>query len=166
VSVNHRKRFGESLSAGLEFRRDVEARALDFVRVKGGKKELPAQRVVDFLSQKSGELLPTSSPSGVRAARLDILFPRDMYQAMHESLTHFAGRIPGFIGEKGQLHGVESRTSSPIRITRDKINLESPSHRGLYPTGEGAGYAGGITSAACDGIRVAEVIIRQFANVK
>lgn len=166
VTVDHQKRFGTSLEAGLQFRREVESRALEYVRAQGGKKELPAQSVTDFLKQTSGEILSTSSPSGVKAARLDQLFPHDMYAAMQTSLQNFSKRIPGFIGEKGQLHGVESRTSSPIRIIRNEKSLESLSHRGLYPTGEGAGYAGGITSAACDGIRVAEVIIAQFTNVK
>jgi uncharacterized FAD-dependent dehydrogenase len=62
------------------------------------------------------------------------------------------------------LHGVESRTSCPIRITRDDASFQSLSHQGLYPTGEGAGYAGGITSAACDGIRVAEAIVAEVSS--
>jgi len=65
----------------------------------------------------------------------------------------------GFIRPILQLYGVESRTSCPVRVTRDKVSLQSLSHKGLYPCGEGAGYAGGITSAACDGIAVAEAII-------
>jgi uncharacterized FAD-dependent dehydrogenase len=70
--------------------------------------------------------------------------------------------MKGFVTDQAQLFGVESRTSCPVRVTRDEETLESVSHRGLYPTGEGAGYAGGITSAACDGIRVAEKIYEQF----
>ena len=67
--------------------------------------------------------------------------------------------MPGFISSQALLYGVESRTSSPIRICRDKETLQSPQIKGLYPTGEGAGYAGGITSAACDGVRIAEQIL-------
>ena len=70
--------------------------------------------------------------------------------------------MPGFVDNDVQLFGVESRTSCPVRITRDKESLESLSHSGLYPTGEGAGYAGGITSAAVDGIKVAEKIIKKY----
>ena len=70
----------------------------------------------------------------------------------------------GFQSKEATLYGVESRTSSPIRITRDKQSLESTSHKGLYPCGEGAGYAGGITSAACDGIQVAEVIFETLKS--
>ena len=80
---------------------------------------------------------------------------------------HFKYRdqsMKGFVHESAQLHGVESKTSYPIRIPRDKHNLESLSHSGLYPAGEGAGYAGGITSAACDGIRVAEKITEKLSQ--
>ena len=72
--------------------------------------------------------------------------------------------MKGFIHSKAMLHGIESRTSCPIRITRNPETLESTSHSGLYPTGEGAGYAGGITSAACDGIRVAEAIVEKVSS--
>ena len=70
----------------------------------------------------------------------------------------------GFVSEEAQLYGVESRTSCPVRVTRDDETLMSVSHPGLYPAGEGAGYAGGITSAACDGIRIAEKIVEKLAQ--
>ena len=164
VSIDHEKRFGSHRDGGLEFRRQLEARAKDFVVSQGGKGELPAQTVGDFLAKRKGSVLKSSSPSGVKAARLDELFPRDVYQSLASSLEIFARRIPGFISESALLHGVESRTSAPLRILRDKKTLESISHQGLYPTGEGAGYAGGITSAACDGIRVAEKIVEQLGT--
>ena len=72
--------------------------------------------------------------------------------------------MPGFIGPLAQLHGVESRTSCPVRVDRDPKTYTSSSHKGLYPTGEGAGYAGGITSAAVDGIRIAESIISDLTS--
>ena len=72
--------------------------------------------------------------------------------------------MEGFIGDKALLHGVESRTSCPLRITRDPNTYQSLSHSGLYPAGEGAGYAGGITSAACDGIRIADAIANEVRN--
>ena len=70
----------------------------------------------------------------------------------------------GFAGEHAQLHGIESRTSCPLRIPRDPDSLESVNFKGLYPAGEGAGYAGGITSAACDGVRVAEAIAQKVSS--
>lgn len=113
----------------------------------------------DFLGQKSGPALPSSCPSKVIACRLDELFDQPMRVALEKGLEKFETWMPGFIHPEAQFHGVESRTSSPIRIPRDKNTLESISHAGLFPCGEGAGYAGGITSAACDGIAVAEAIV-------
>jgi uncharacterized FAD-dependent dehydrogenase len=72
--------------------------------------------------------------------------------------------MQGFISDQALLHGVESRTSCPLRITRDPKTYVSISHQGLYPAGEGAGYAGGITSAACDGIRIAEAIVEEITS--
>jgi len=164
VSVDHQKRFAEDRFGGLKFRRELETRALDMVRAKGGGKEIPVQRVVDFLKRRDGPALPSSSPSGVIATRLDQLLPNDMYQDLCDSLEVFHRQMRGFISEDAQFHAVESRTSCPIRIPRTAQTLESISHRGLFPCGEGAGYAGGITSAACDGIRVAEAIVSQLSS--
>ena len=85
-----------------------------------------------------------------------------MNEKLKEALVHFDKLMKGFLSPESQLHGVESRTSCPIRITRDKVTYQSLSHQGLYPTGEGAGYAGGITSAAVDGVRVAEAIAQRY----
>jgi hypothetical protein len=85
-----------------------------------------------------------------------------MRDRLREGLEKFNISMKDFINEKAQVYGVESRTSCPVRVTRDNLSLESISHPGLYPAGEGAGYAGGITSAACDGIRIAEKIIERF----
>jgi uncharacterized FAD-dependent dehydrogenase len=83
---------------------------------------------------------------------------------LRHSLEEFEKHMRGFITPEAQFHGIESRTSCPVRITRDPESLESISHSGLYPSGEGAGYAGGITSAACDGIRVAEAIAASLSS--
>ena len=91
--------------------------------------------------------------------RLDELLPTDMRDRLREGFNNFQRSMKGFLSEDAQVYGVESRTSCPVRITRDNESLQSISHAGLYPAGEGAGYAGGITSAACDGIRIAEKII-------
>ncbi|MBV2168566.1 MAG: hypothetical protein KUL82_07655, partial [Bdellovibrio sp.] len=94
--------------------------------------------------------------------RLDELLPPSMRDRLREGFDNFQRNMKGFITEDAQVYGVESRTSCPVRITRDNDSLESISHAGLYPAGEGAGYAGGITSAACDGIRIAEKIIEHL----
>jgi uncharacterized FAD-dependent dehydrogenase len=82
-----------------------------------------------------------------------------MTEKLKEGFENFNKSMKGYLSSEAQLYGIESRTSCPIRVTRHEDTLQSLSHAGLYPTGEGAGYAGGITSAACDGVRVAEKII-------
>jgi uncharacterized FAD-dependent dehydrogenase len=165
VSVDFQDHFASDVFGGLRFRQQLERQGLEQVRAAGGSKELPAQRLVDFLEERSGPLLKSSSPSGVVATRLDQLFDSEFKQQFLKGLKDFDRQMKGFIGDTALLHGVETRTSCPIRITRDASSLQSLSHRGLYPTGEGAGYAGGITSAACDGIRVAESIVNEVAAV-
>jgi uncharacterized FAD-dependent dehydrogenase len=163
ISINHEQRFGKDLFGGMKFRRQLEQAAYQAVLAAGGSREIPAQNVVDFLEGREGEALKSSSPSGVVATRLDQLLPNDLVESLRASLTKFDRHMRGFISRQAQFHGVESRTSCPIRVTRDAETLQSTSHPGLYPTGEGAGYAGGITSAACDGIRVAEAIVQELA---
>ena len=156
VSVPHS---GE-LFSGLEFRNRIERHGLELVRRAGGTRELPAQRLLDFLEEKDGPVLDTSCPSGVVPARLDQIFSKDFRRHFASGIKKFDDDMEGFITDQALLHGVESRTSCPLRITRDD-SYQSISHRGLYPAGEGAGYAGGITSAACDGIRIAEAIVSE-----
>lgn len=163
VSVNYADNFGSDVFAGMKYRQKLEVEGLEMVKKAGGTKQLPAQRLVDFLDGKAGTVTETSSPSGVTATRLDQLFDDGFKKAFIKGLHGFERQMKGFIHESAVLHGVESRTSCPIRITRDADTLQSVSHKGLYPTGEGAGYAGGITSAACDGIRVAEAIVQEVS---
>jgi uncharacterized FAD-dependent dehydrogenase len=163
VSIDHKQSFGDDLMGGMKFRRAMEEGALKQVRAVGGAQHLPVQNVIDFLKGRAGQALPSSSPSGVVPTRLDLLLPDKITARLREGLESFDRSMKGFITREAQLHGVESRTSCPVRVTRDNESLESVSHRGLYPTGEGAGYAGGITSAACDGIRVAEAITAQLS---
>jgi uncharacterized FAD-dependent dehydrogenase len=166
VSVDHDSRFGNDLFGGMKFRRAMETGALAAVHAAGGTKELPVQGVVDFMKGRSGSALKSSSPSGVVPTRLDQLLPEDIVARLRTSLESFDHHMRGFITSEAQFHGVESRTSCPVRVTRDTETLQSLSHPGLYPTGEGAGYAGGITSAACDGIRVAEAIAHELAHAR
>lgn len=159
VSVDHAKNFNNDVWGGMKLRRDLELKAYQMVRNAGGTKELPAQGLLDFLKGRKGSLLSSSSPSHAIATRLDQLLPQDIYQHLVLGIESFEKNMKGFISSEAQLYGVESRTSCPVRITRNDISLMSLSHSGLYPCGEGAGYAGGITSAACDGINVADKIM-------
>jgi uncharacterized FAD-dependent dehydrogenase len=168
VTIDHNKRFKDVFD-GLRFRSSLEAKAKEFA-AKGGAthplKELPAQPLADFLARKSSGVLDSSSLSGVVAAPLHELFDQDFLKSFENALTKFDSNMRGFISEHAQLHGVESRTSCPVRVTRHPETLHSLSHPGLYPCGEGAGYAGGITSAACDGIRIAEAITAEIGCVE
>jgi uncharacterized FAD-dependent dehydrogenase len=162
VSVNHEKNFGNDLMGGMKLRREIETRAYQSVLQAGGKKELPAQSVKSFFAGTRADALPGSSPSGAVGVRLDEILPTFISEKIKQGLEVFDQQLKGFISEKAQLYGVESRTSCPVRVTRDPKTLQSLSHKGLFPCGEGAGYAGGITSAACDGIAVAESILLEM----
>ncbi len=144
--------------AGMHFQRDLESGAY----VLGGSNyRAPGQLIGDFLanrpSTKLGEVTPSYTP-GVHLTSLQTALPEYAISAIREAIPAFAKQIPGFDLADGILTGVETRTSSPIRIKRDDESLQSINTKGLYPTGEGAGYAGGILSAAVDGIRIAEAV--------
>ena len=126
----------------------------------------PGQQVGDFLAGRASTALGTVTPSykpGVRPTDLAPLMPDYVIEAMREALPVFGRRIPRYDDPAALLTGVETRTSSPIRITRD-ATLQSLNVRGLFPAGEGAGYAGGIFSAAVDGIKVAEAVAQAMAD--
>jgi uncharacterized protein len=145
--------------AGIDFQRRIEAAAFER---GGGSFRAPAQRAVDFLARRPSDRLPESSyRPGVEHARLDDVFPGFITEALREGLSAIGRRLPGFIHEQALLVAAETRTSAPVRIVRDPTTLESPTLAGLYPAGEGAGYAGGIVSSALDGARVAAAIIRR-----
>lgn len=169
VSIDHDKHFKNDIFGGMKLRRELETRAFQSVVSAGGSRELPAQNLLDFLygtNSKTGPraLRAGSSPSGAINVRLDEILPQNMRDRLREGFENFQRNMKRFIVEDAQIYGVESRTSCPVRVTRDDASLESISHKGLYPAGEGAGYAGGITSAACDGIRIAEKIIEQLKH--
>ncbi len=164
VTMDHDTHFGKDIFAGLQWRRDLELKAYAAVLAAGGKKQLPAQGLLDFMNGKLGEVRKGSSPSGEVPSRLDSMVPEFMRSRLIEGFEKFDQKMKGFLGSDAQLYGVESRTSCPIRVTRDDETLQSVSHPGLYPVGEGAGYAGGITSAACDGIKVAERIYEAYRS--
>lgn len=142
--------------AGLAFQKALERAAKE---QGGGGQRAPAQRVTDFLAGKaSAALPPTSYFPGIQPARLDQILPDWIVTRMRAGLKLFGQQMRGYITEDCNLIGFETRTSSPVRIPRDPATLQHPQIHGLYPCGEGAGYAGGIVSAALDGIRCAEAI--------
>ena len=119
----------------------------------------PAQRVADFVSGKASATLPKCSyVPGIVPSRLDEWMPEFMSSRLREAISIFDKRMKGYLTNEAVVVGVESRTSTPVRIPRDKESLQHPDVAGLYPTGEGAGFAGGIISAALDGERIAEAI--------
>ncbi|MBX3041097.1 MAG: hypothetical protein KF789_10365 [Bdellovibrionaceae bacterium] len=166
VSVDHEKNFGSDLFGGMKMRRELEQKSYVSILDAGGTRELPAQSLPDFIAGRTGALRTGSSPSGALSVRLDQILPSFIRQRLLEGLERFDRNMKGFISPEAQFYGVESRTSCPIRVTRDEETLESTSHPGLYPAGEGAGYAGGITSAACDGVRIADRIAQALYRVE
>lgn len=147
--------------AGIVLQRELEASAY----VLGGSNyKAPAQRLEDFLSARPslelGSVVPSYKP-GVTLTNLDSLLPNYATQALREALPAFAQQIKGFDLPDALLTGVETRTSSPLRIDRD-TEFQNPSLKGLYPAGEGAGFAGGILSAGVDGLKVAEAVAKRY----
>ena len=144
--------------AGVDFQRQWEARAFE---LGGGNYNAPAQLVGDFIADKPSTQFGAVQPSyrpGVTLGDLNPSLPSYAIEAIREALTAFDRQIKGFSMHDAVLTGIETRTSSPVRIRRDDATLQSVNTTGLYPAGEGAGYAGGIMSAAIDGIRVAEAV--------
>jgi uncharacterized FAD-dependent dehydrogenase len=151
---------GDAL-AGIHLQRELESRAFEL----GGRDYCaPGQLVGDFIRQRPsttfGSVLPSYKP-GVRLGNLAPSLPSFAIEAIREALPAFDRQIQGFAMADALLTGVETRTSSPVRIRRG-VDFQSISTRGLYPAGEGAGYAGGIMSAAIDGIRVAEAVAQSI----
>ncbi len=144
---------------GLDLQRQLEARAY---RAGGDKLQAPATRVTDFLDRRASSTLPGSSyVPGLTACDLSEVLDSTalpLSQPLRDALAHFGGKLKSYLSEEAVLVGVESRTSSPVRIPRDAHTLESRCWRGLFPGGEGAGHAGGIMSAALDGMRIARSI--------
>ncbi len=149
--------------AGIEFQRAIESRAFE---LGGGTYEAPGQLVGDFLlgraSTELGSVTPSYKP-GVHLTDLAPSLPAYAIDAIREAIPAFEKQIKGFSMHDAMLTGVETRTSSPLRITRGE-NFQSVNIKGIYPAGEGAGYAGGILSAGVDGIRVAEAVALSCLN--
>lgn len=146
---------------GMEMQEELESRAFE---MGGGNYYAPAQRLVDFLEKRPSESLEDTLATfipGVCPANLWELLPYEVCEVMCRGINSWDKKMKGFISDKAVLTGIETRTSAPLRIVRDEC-LNSLSLDNLYPCGEGAGYAGGIISAALDGLRVAEKIITLY----
>jgi len=149
--------------AGVRYQDVIEARAFAFA---GGDFRAPAQRVSDFLADRPSADLPRSSYIlGTTAVELREVLPAPVIAAMKQAIIHFDKRVPGFAGAEGVLIAPETRTTAPLRFLRDEA-LTSTTVADLMPVGEGAGYAGGIISAALDGLRAAQVLVDRFAPVR
>lgn len=143
----------------LQFQASVEKKACELA---GGKQTAPAQRLVDFVEGKvSSSLLETSYQPGLASVDMRAILPQSIATALREGFKNFGKKMKGFLTNDAQIVGVESRTSSPVRIPRDPESLEHLQIQGLFPCGEGAGYAGGIVSAAMDGERCAEAAVKK-----
>lgn len=129
--------------------------------IAGGKLQVaPAQRMTDFVSSKASSSLSSSSYTpGITSSPMHEWMPQFIVSRMQQALKYFGQRARGFLTQEATLVGVETRTSSPVRIPRDPETLSHPEVQGLYPCGEGAGFAGGIVSAAMDGIKIADAIL-------
>ncbi|MEY4439443.1 MAG: hypothetical protein RIQ36_907 [Pseudomonadota bacterium] len=148
--------------AGLVLQRQLEAHAYT---LGGSTYEAPSQLVGDFVADRASTALGSVEPSykpGVKMVSLHTALPDYAITAMREALPVFGRKIKGYDMHDAVMTGVETRTSSPLRIARDDDSLQSPNLHGLYPAGEGAGYAGGILSAGVDGIKVGEAVARQL----
>ncbi|MCC6148945.1 MAG: NAD(P)/FAD-dependent oxidoreductase [Planctomycetes bacterium] len=153
--------FGNGPLAGIEFQRRYERAAF---AAGGGDYTCPAQPVSHFLRLlNSPRPLKGTYARGRKYTPLTPLLPEKLVTALRANLPEFDKRIKGFISDSAILHAIEARAASPVRVVRDKLSRESANVAGLYPVGEGAGYAGGIVSAACDGIHSALALCAKFA---
>ena len=143
--------------AGMEFQREVEQRAC---QLAGGNQTAPAQRMVDFVhGNVSPTLNPTSYQPGLLSMDMKEVLPESIHVRLRDAFKGYAKKMKGYYTNEAQIVGIESRTSSPVRIPRDKDSLEHVEIKGLFPCGEGAGFAGGIISAAMDGEKCAESLV-------
>ncbi|MEM9981795.1 MAG: FAD-dependent protein, partial [Bacteroidota bacterium] len=150
--------------AALAFQKAIEKKAW----LLGGKTQTaPAQRLLDFVQHKySKTLLPTSYQPGLTSVEMTEVLPETIARRLQMAFKRFGKKMKGYLTNEAQIIGVESRTSSPVKIPRDKTTLEHVTIKRLFPCGEGAGYAGGIMSAAMDGERCAEQLFHLYNPYK
>jgi len=149
---------GESPLRMMKFQSEIEQASF---QLGGGKLVAPGQRMIDFVDKKLSVDLPLNSYlPGTKSAMLDGILPDFVASSLRSALPVFGKKMKGYYTNEAILVGVESRSSSPVRIPRDKVTYQHPSVKGLYPCAEGAGYAGGIVSAAIDGINCANAVLK------
>ena len=148
--------YGEGVMAGVEFQRMIEKKAYDM----SGSYKAPTQSVASYLGEEDEETVAPTYLPGTYATDLHNLYPKALDDTLTEGLRQIGGYFPA-LTEGAILTAPETRSSSPVRLTRDKESLESLHYENIYPAGEGAGYAGGIVSSAIDGMRIAEKIIEK-----
>ncbi len=147
---------GDDALKMMRYQQQIERK---FFEDANGTQSAPAQRMTDFVNGRPSANLPaTSYAPGMHPARIDQLLPRPIASRLRKGFEEFGRKNRGFLTPQATLIGDETRTSSPVRIPRDEVQLNHIDTPGLYPCGEGAGYAGGIVSAAIDGIRCARAI--------
>ena len=147
--------------SGMKFQASIEKKV--FLNNNNALQNAPSQRMMDFIDGKYSNSLPeTSYIPGIYSERLDQLLPVNIAEPLRHGLKVFGKKMKKYLTNEAKLLAIESRTSSPVRIPRDKDTLEHPEVSGLYPCGEGAGYAGGIMSAAIDGQKVARILIEKL----
>ena len=158
----------ESVLAGLRLRTEIEERAMDLVKENCGgfnvnPQAAPAQRLVDFLAGRKSETLPeTTYTPGIVSVDLNELFPAHISERLKQGFTDFNKQMQGFICENALLIAPETRTSTPVRIVRNKETFESAFLENLFPCGEGSGYSGGIVSSAMDGENAAKKVAEKL----
>lgn len=160
VTVDPRDWGGTNLG-GIHFQQQWERRAFT---VAGGNFMAPAQNMMAFVGPGRGPVSSSCRPGVVETDLREVL-PDFVYHGLRQALPHFNRQMKGFVTSEAVLIGVETRTSAPLRITRNEFG-ESVSHPGLFPAGEGAGYAGGIMSAAFDGLRAADQVVQSVLNLR
>ena len=139
--------------AGVYFQEEIERKAC---LLAGGSQKVPAQRLLDFIDNKLSENIPlTSYIPGTTSVKITELFPAFINNTLKNGFIKFGKKMKGYLTNDAIIHAPETRTSSPVRIPRNRNTLEHEEISGIYPCGEGAGYAGGIVSAAIDGERCA-----------
>ena len=147
----------------MHFQQSIEQKAF---HAGGGKFVAPAQRMVDFCNNKISSSLPDCSYlPGIISHEIKNILPNFIHRSLQEGFKAFGKKMHGYYSNDAVIVATESRTSSPVRIPRNAITLEHPQIKNLFPCGEGAGYAGGIVSAAMDGERAANIIVQKFISL-
>jgi uncharacterized FAD-dependent dehydrogenase len=149
--------------AALILQEEIERKAYASVNSDENGQLAPAQRLTDFVSGKLSKTLPKCSyQPGIRSARVDLILPKFISKRLQKAFLAFGKKMKGYLSPEAVVVGVESRTSSPVQIPREGKQMNHTELKNFYPTGEGAGYAGGIVSAGIDGVKAAEAIVSKL----